>query len=125
MRQLIIFTLVCLISLTAFAQNRGYELISPEGYEPLRAEILKESLLNFTLDVQFLTNMDTNKDAKFYAIYIQDELPGQCGDFRHVQSIPHEDMGDYKQRFNLRGHQNIVEALREQQCVVVFNTIKY
>ncbi len=101
------------------------KVISPSPYAPLKAEVINDSLINYTLDVEFFTNMSTDKDAKFFAIYTSETLPQYCGNFKDIKNIPFKRIGEYKQRFDLKGHSDIVKSLRRYDCVVVYNMVKY
>ena len=100
------------------------EVISPKPYAPLKAKVIKEHLLNYTIDVEFLANANTEENAKHYAIYTSDQMPEVCGDMKERRDIPYTDIGEYKFRFNLKEHQDIVKSLRRYDCVVVYNVVE-
>lgn len=97
-----------------------YGLVSPQGFQPIRAEILSDSPSHFTIDVKKLANLGANEDAPVFAVYTKSTVPDMCGDFRKL-SISYKKPSKYQRVFDLSRHEDVLEAINTHGCVVMRN----
>lgn len=102
------------------AAAKDIALISPEEFEPIRAEILNDSPKKFTIDVENLANLGADDEAPVFAVYTQSSMPAQCGDFRELE-LNYKKPEKYKRRFDLSDHPDVLEAINSYGCIVMRN----
>lgn len=87
----------------------------------IKAEVIDDTPAQFTIDVEFMENADANTDAEFFSVYISDEKPQNCEDFRDVD-LSYTKPEEHQRRFDLSDHDDILEAIESTQCVIIPNT---
>lgn len=102
------------------AVSQNISLISPEEFQPIRADILNDSPSRFTIDVENLANISADEEAPVFAVYTQSSLPSQCGDFRELE-LTYTKPSKYKRQFDLSEHKDVLEAIDSYGCVVMRN----
>ena len=95
--------------------------VSPDEFEAVRASIIDKEPSRYTIDVRKFANVGVDEDAEFYALYTQQNLPGQCGDFRNLE-LPYSKPDKYKRVFNLSDHDDVLKAIDAYGCIVVRNS---
>lgn len=107
-----------------FAQKISYAtdvlVISPSGYESVKAKVIDYTPKNFTINVKSIVNLDVDQEAPYFAIYTATKLPKTCADFRAL-NIDHWRDGKYKRVFNLTSHLEVLSALDSYKCIIVKN----
>lgn len=89
--------------------------------QPIKAEIINDDPAQFTIDVGFMANSGANTNAEFFAVYVSDEKPADCADFRDVD-LAFEKPEKHHRRFNLSEHEDVIEAIDSKQCVIIPNS---
>lgn len=104
----------------ASAASSNISLISPEQFQPIRADIVNDSPSEFTIDVEHLANIGADDNAPVFAVYTKSDLPAQCGDFRDLE-LNYQKPSKYTRAFDLRRHKVVLEAINSYGCVVMRN----
>lgn len=108
---------------TTIAVASDVSLVSTKGHEPVRAEIVKDNVDDFIINVKFLANLGDDPDAATFAIYTTADDPAKCADFRNL-SVPYKKPTKYEREFDLSKHPEVIKALKDHSCVVIKNTQK-
>ncbi len=95
-------------------------LVSPEEFQPIRADIVNDNPSKFTIDVENLANISADDDAPVFAVYVDSTMPDQCGDFRKLQ-LNYKKPSKYERQFNLSDHKEVLDAINHYGCVVMRN----
>ena len=98
----------------------GMLAASPAGIQPLHASILKPAPASFTLNTRKFSNIGMNDKAPELAIFTTASLPRKCGDFRDLDLHASEPV-KYERRYDLKGHEDVIEALTAYGCILVRN----
>lgn len=119
-----IFLAALMIALPASANmNRPTEalkVISPQGHQPIKAEIIDPSPSHLTINVKKLANVGVNEEAPTFAVYTGASLPARCGDFTHLE-IRYKKPSKYTRVFNLSRNRDVLKAINSYGCVVMKN----
>lgn len=91
--------------------------------EPIRAEIINEDPSNFTINVKFMANSSADTNAQYFAVYTSNQKPTDCADF-HDTDLTFEKPSEYKRKFDLSDHEDILDAIHSKQCVIIPNSDK-
>lgn len=101
-------------------RHANYALISPEEFQPIRADIVDDTPAKFTIDVKNLANISADDEAPVFAVYTESSLPGQCGDFRDL-SLAYKKPSKYEREFDLSTHEDVLKAIDAYGCIVLRN----
>lgn len=121
--------LIVLISLTISGRAMvsvepdlpGIVSTSPEGYQPIRASVIDDAPSRYTLDIRKFSNIGVDEAAPSFALYITNNLPSKCGDFRDLD-LNLRAIDKYKRVMNLNGHENVLKALDVFGCIIIRNS---
>lgn len=105
---------------TKKAASKEIVLVSPEQFQPIRADIVSNTPSKFTIDVEHLANIGADDNAPVFAVYTKSDLPAQCGDFRGLE-LNYKKPEKYKRVFDLSRHQDVLDAIDSYGCVVMRN----
>ncbi len=105
---------------STLAAGKKIALVSPEEFQPIRADIINKEPSKFTIDVENLANLSADEEAPVFAVYTASSLPDQCGDFRELE-LHYKKPSEYKRQFDLSGHKEVLEAIDSYGCVVMKN----
>ncbi len=97
---------------------KGITSVDPNEFEPLRASVVDNSPSNYTIDVRKFSNIGVNEEAPYFSVYISENVPKQCGDFRNLD-LPYEKPEKYKRTFNLSDHEDVLKAIDTYKCIVI------
>ena len=106
----------CFTSLEARAGEPPAEA-SPEGFQPVKSEIINNAPEKFTIDVDFLQNAFVNREAPTFAFYVTKKTPTTCADFRGQQYRTTQP-SDYTYRFNLKADDPLISSVSSYGCVI-------
>ena len=102
------------------AISKNIALVSPEEFQPIRADIVNSKPSKFTIDVENLANIGADDNAPVFAVYTQSTLPDQCGDFRALE-LNYKKPEKYKRVFDLTRYKEVLDAIDSYGCVVMRN----
>ena len=106
----------------AEAATQDITLISPYDYDfqPIRADITNDTPSRFTIDVENFANIGADEEAPVFAIYTDNYLPDECGDFRALE-LDYRKPSKYERQFDLSRHRDVLEAIDVYGCVIINN----
>ncbi|PZQ47839.1 MAG: hypothetical protein DI551_02425 [Micavibrio aeruginosavorus] len=96
------------------------QTVSPEKFQPIKAEVLDKTPSHYTIDVKKLANMSADDDAPVFAVYVTSDVPAKCGDFRKLE-LSYKKPEEYKRQFDLSEHPDVLKAIDNYGCVVMKN----
>ena len=102
------------------AQSNDSSAVAQTEPVPIKAEIINNDPSSFTIDVEFMENADANTDAEFFAVYVSDEKPSDCGDFRDID-LSYDKPEEHQRRFDLSDHDGVLDAIEQKKCVIIPN----
>ncbi len=94
--------------------------MSPEGFEPLRASVIDPNPSSFTIDVRKFANIGVDEDAPSFALYVKNNLPTKCGDFRDAE-LSYWKPSKYRRVFDFSREEKLMRALEGYGCIIVRN----
>ena len=97
-------------------------LVSPydSAFQPIRADIVNHTPYRFTIDVENFANIGADEEAPVFAIYTDNYLPDECGDFRALE-LDYRKPSKYERQFDLSRHRDVLEAIDVYGCVIINN----
>jgi hypothetical protein len=94
--------------------------ISPKGHQAIKAKVIHEDPARFTINVKSLVNLGANENAPTFAVYVDQRLPQQCGNFLHL-SLKYYKPEKHQRVFNLSKNKEVLDAIKTYRCVVIKN----
>lgn len=122
----VMLLVLCTLALTGRARIadkedvQGLPTISPIDHQAIRASVVDDDPSHYTIDVRKFSNIGVKEDAPTFAVYITNNLPKKCGDFRALE-LPYNKPEKYKRTFNLQDHPDVLRAITAYGCVVMRN----
>ena len=105
------------------AQAKQIRTVPTDQYEPIKAEIIDSTPENFTINVKFMANYWADKGADVFSVYTSNSEPETCADFTDIE-LSYQKPAEHKRQFDLSDHPEILEAVREYNCVAIPNIPK-
>lgn len=91
-----------------------------DKHEAIKAEIIDSDPAHYVIDVEQLANLGVDDNAKTFAVYVTKDKPETCGDFTGVK-LPYQKPEEYKRRFDLSEHMDVIQAIEHYGCVAMKN----
>lgn len=95
-------------------------LDSPSKHQPIKAEVIDSNPSHYTINVKKVANLNVNKEAPTYAMYVTSSVPKACADFSKI-NIDYQKPDKYHRIFDLSDHKDVVNAINDYGCVIIPN----